>query len=168
MNSLEIFKQLFLKHPNEIKNIFTNVTVFVEDQDKAIADFLSVEYPELVWLIRILHVEYNKQLSTEVSTQQQAVKNIAHLIMLTVDEMGILDYGQKDQNNFILNTLETHLLSPQNMILQEKQEHEDIISIDDSNPDIDLVYQNNTTFNDIAQHISQPTSQTLDKNSCNI
>ncbi len=157
-----------MKHPKDIKNIFTNVTPFVEAKDRAIAEFLLVEYPELIWLIQVLHIEYEKQFSLDTQTQQQAVKNIAHLIMLTVDEMGILDYGQKDQNNFILNTLETHLLSPQNMILQEKQEHEDIISIDDSNPDIDLVYQNNTTFNDIAQHISQPTSQTLDKNSCNI
>ena len=102
-----------MKHPNEIKNIFTNVTVFVEDQDKAIADFLSVEYPELVWLIRVLHVEYNKQFFTEVPTQQQAVELIARSITLIIDETGTLDYGQKDHNNIVYNTLKTHLVKPQ-------------------------------------------------------
>jgi len=64
--SLDIFKQLFLKHPKDIKAIFTTVTAFVEDKDRAIADFLSVKYPELVWLIRILHIEYEKQSSLTV------------------------------------------------------------------------------------------------------
>ena len=67
-NSLEIFKQLFLKHPKDIKDIFTNVTAFVEDKDRAIAAFLSVEYPELIWLIRVLHVEYDKQFSPDTLT----------------------------------------------------------------------------------------------------
>ena len=64
-NSLEIFKQLFLKNPKDIKNIFTNVTAFVEDKDRAIAEFLTVEYPELIWLIRVLHIEYDKQFSQD-------------------------------------------------------------------------------------------------------
>jgi len=68
-NSLAIFQQLFLKHPKDIKNIFTNVTAFVEDQDRAITDFLSVEYPELIWLIRTLQQVYEKQYFTNIQNQ---------------------------------------------------------------------------------------------------
>src|SRR6266540_3700581 len=100
-NSLKIFKQLFLKHPKDIKAIFTNVTTFVEAKDRAIATFLSVEYPELIWLIRVLHIEYDKQFSSNVLTQQHVIENIACSITLTVDEIGILDYGQKDHNNLV-------------------------------------------------------------------
>ncbi len=44
--------------------------------------------------------------------QQHVVETIARSITLTIDETGILDYGQKDHNNLIFNTLETHLLKP--------------------------------------------------------
>src|SRR6266498_5029953 len=98
-NSLAIFKQLFLKPPKDIKDIFTNVSAFVEDKDRAIADFLSVEYPELIWLICILHVEYNKQFSPELLMHQYVVKTIARSITLIVNETGTLDYGQNDHNN---------------------------------------------------------------------
>ena len=42
-------------------------------------------------------------------------------------------------------------------MLQEKQASEDIISLDGSIPDMDLVYQHNTSFDDIPppQHIQQ-------------
>jgi len=93
-NLLAIFKQLFLKHLKDIKDIFTNITTFVEDKDRAIANFLSVEYPELIWLIRTLHIEYDKQFSTDIQTQQQAVENIARSITLNVNETGTLDYDQ--------------------------------------------------------------------------
>ncbi len=116
-NSLEIFKQLFLKNPKDIKNIFTNVTTFVEDKDKAIAEFLSVEYPELIWLIRTLHIEYDKQFSTDIHTQHRAVEHIARSITLNVDETGTIDYGQNDHNNLVLNTLETHLVPSKKAIL---------------------------------------------------
>ena len=109
-NSFEIFKQLFLKNPKDIKDIFTNVSTFVEAKDRAIAAFLSVEYLELIWLIRVLHIEYDKQFSPDVITQQHIIENIAHSITLTVDETGILDYGQKDYNNLVFNTLKMHLL----------------------------------------------------------
>ncbi len=112
-NSLAIFKQLFLKYPKDIKDIFTNVTAFVKDKDRAIAKFLIVEYPELIWLIRILHIEYDKQFSPDILTYQHVVENIARSITLTVNETGILDYGQKDYNNLVFNTLETHLLMTQ-------------------------------------------------------
>ncbi len=79
--------------------------------------------------------------------------------MLTVDETGTLDYGQKDQNNLVLNTLETHLQIPQDAILQDTQTQDDIISLEGSNPDMDLIYQSDTTFNDIAQQLSHPTIQ---------
>src|SRR6266498_2987313 len=157
MNSLEIFKQLFLKNPNDIKNIFTNVKDLVEDKDRAIAAFLSVEYPELIWLIRILHSEYDKQFSPDVTSQQQTVENIARSITLTVDETGTLDYGQKDQNNFIYNTLETHLRTPHDEFLQDTPQHDDIISLEGSNPDMDLTYQNDPTCTDIAQQLVYPS-----------
>ena len=60
-NSLAIFKQLFLNHLKDIKDLFTNATPFIEAKDKAIIEFLVVEYPELIWLIRVLHDEYEKQ-----------------------------------------------------------------------------------------------------------
>ena len=110
-NSLAIFKQLFLKQPKDIKDIFTNVTAFVEDKDRAIADFLSVKYPELIWLIRVLHVEYEKHTSTNIHTQQHVVENITRSVTLTVDETGTLDYDQHDHNNLVFNTLETHLVA---------------------------------------------------------
>ena len=43
--------------------------------------------------------------------------------------------------------------------MQEQQTREDIISLDGSNPDIDLVYQSDTTFTDIAQQMSPPNLQ---------
>ena len=92
-NSLEIFKQLFLKYPKDIKDIFTNVIDFVAAKDRAITDFLSVEYPELIWLIRVLHEEYNKQNIPNIHTQQQIVENITRSITLNVDEIKTLDYG---------------------------------------------------------------------------
>ena len=67
-NSLAIFKQLFLKNPKDIKEIFTHVSSFVEAKDRAIADFLAVEYPELIWLIRVLHIEYEKQFASDSAT----------------------------------------------------------------------------------------------------
>src|SRR6266540_5452273 len=79
--------------------------------------------------------------------------------MLTVDETGTLDYGQKDQNNLVLNTLETHLLTSQDVILQDTQTQDDIISLEGSNPNMNLVYQSDTTFNDIAQQLSHPITQ---------
>src|SRR6266498_2864035 len=157
-NLLEIFKQLFLKHPKDIKDIFIHVTAFVEDKDRAIANFLSVEYPELIWLIRILQVEYEKHTSSTLPNHQQAIENIAHSITLTVDETGTLDYGQNDHNNIMYNTIETHLTSPQYAILHNSQEQDDIISLEGSNPDMNLVYQKDTTFNDIVQHLVHPTT----------
>src|SRR6266540_210430 len=157
-NLLAIYKQLFLKNPKDIKDIFINVTAFVEDKDRAIADFLSVEYPELIWLIRDLQVEYEKQNFSNMQTQQQVVENIARSITLNVDETGTLDYGQNDHNNIIYNTIKTHLASPQHDILHNSQEQDDIISLEGSNPDMDLVYQKDTTFNDIAQHLAYPTT----------
>ncbi len=157
-NLLAIYKQLFLKNPKDIKDIFINVTAFVEDKDRAIADFLSVEYPELIWLIRVLQVEYEKQNFSNMQTQQQIVENIARSITLTVDETGTLDYGQNDHNNIIYNTIETHLTSPQYAILHNSQEQDDIISLEGSNPDMNLVYQKDTTFNDIVQHLVHPTT----------
>src|SRR6266508_5725512 len=118
-NSLEIFKQLFLKNPKDIKNIFTNVTTFVEDKDRAIAEFLTVEYPELIWLIRVLHIEYDKQFSPNNCSNKQSVEHIARSITLTVDETGTLDYGQKEHNNLVFNTLETHLLIQQDAELHD-------------------------------------------------
>src|SRR6266540_5318052 len=138
--SLAIFKQLFLKNLKDIKDIFTNITAFVEAKDKAIAEFLSVEYPELIWLIRVLQVEYDKQFFSDTPSQQHVVENIARSITLTVDETGVLDYGQKDHNNLIYNTLETHLLKPQPLNTPQNNEREDIISLDRSAPDMDLVY----------------------------
>src|SRR6266511_156306 len=152
MNSLAIFKQLFLKHSKDIKDIFTNVSAFVEDKDRAIADFLSVEYSELIWLIRVLHIEYDKQFSPNISTQQHVVEKIARSITLTVDETDILDYGQKDHNNLIYNTLETHFLKSQNHTIQDNQARDDIISLDGSTSDMDLVYQHNIAFEDMAPH----------------
>ena len=111
-NSLEIFKQLFLKNPTAIKDIFTHVSTFVEAKDKAIADFLAVEYPELIWLIRVLHIEYEKQFSPHLHLPQQTVEKIARSITLTVDETGTTDYGQIEHNNHVLSTLETHLRLP--------------------------------------------------------
>src|SRR6266498_1892573 len=144
-NSHAIFEQLFLKNPTAIKDIFTNVSTFVEAKDKAIADFLAVEYPELIWLIRVLHIEYDKQFSPHCLLPQQTVENIARSITLTVDEMGTTDYGQTEHNNHVLNTLKTHLRIPQDAILQDTSLNEDIISIDSSNSDMDIVYQNNTS-----------------------
>ena len=152
--SLAIFKQLFLKNLKDIKDIFTNITAFVEDKDKAIAEFLSIEYPELIWLIRVLHFKYDKQFSPHLHTQQQTVENIAKSITLTVDETGTLDYGQKNQNNLVFNTLETHLLAPQDTILQDSPTHDDIISLDGSNPNMDFIYQSASTFYDIAQQLA--------------
>src|SRR6266498_1136041 len=149
-NSFEIFKQLFLKNPKDIKDIFTNVSTFVEAKDRAIAEFLSVEYPELIWLIRVLHLEYDKQFSLDETSQQHVIESIARSITLTVDETGILDYGQNDHNNVVFNTLETHLLKSSQPQLPEQPEQEDIISVDGSSPDMDLVYQTDTTFEDLA------------------
>jgi len=90
-NSLEIFKQLFLKTPKDIKDIFSNVSNFVKDKDRAIAEYLAVEYPELIWLIRVLHIEYDKQFKLNLHPQQHIVDNIARSITLIVDETGPLN-----------------------------------------------------------------------------
>ncbi len=108
-----------MKNLTAIKNIFTQVSTFVETKDKAIADFLAVEYPELIWLIRVLHIEYEKQFSPHLHLPQQTVEKIARSITLTVDETGTTDYGQIDHNNHVLNTLETHLGSSQDVVLQD-------------------------------------------------
>ena len=157
-NSLAIFKQLFLKNPKDIKDIFTHVTTFVEDKDKVIAEFLAVEYPELIWLIHILQVEYEKQFFSNPPSPH-VVEKIARSITLTVDETGILDYGQKDHNNVVLNTLETHLVSSQyDMLHQDHDQEEDVISLDGSNTNMDVVYQKNTTFHDIVSQLNPPTT----------
>ncbi len=166
-NSLEIFKQLFLKHPKDIKEIFTNVTAFVKDKDRAIADFLSVEYPKLIWLIGLLHVEYEKHTSNNLHPQQQLVENIARNITLNVDETGTLDYGQQEHNNLVLNTLETHLIASHHAILQNTTEQEDIISLDGSQTEMDILYQKDTTFNDIATQLTHPTPSSTPVNSNN-
>src|SRR6266498_750285 len=153
-NSLEIFKQLFLKHLKDIKDIFTNVTTFVEDQDRAIAAFLSVEYPELIWLIRTLQHTYEKQFFANLPHQQQEIEHIARSVILNVDEIGTIDYGQHDHNNIVLNTLETHLVPTQQAVLNDHQEHDDIISLDGSTSEMEVVYQRNTTFTDIAHQIA--------------
>src|SRR6266540_3547616 len=159
-NSLEIFKQLFLKIPNDIKDIFSNASNFVEDKDRAIAEYLAIEYSELIWLIRVLHIKYDKQFELNSHRQQHIVDNIARSITLTVDETGTLDYGQKEQNNLVLNTLETHLLTLQDALLKDPQTQDDIISLEGSNPDMDLIYQNNTTFLDITpQLVHSPTNK---------
>src|SRR6266498_3819703 len=157
-NLLAIFKQLFLKHLKDIKDIFTNVTTFVEDKDRAIAEFLSVEYPELIWLVRTLHIEYDKQYSPDILKQPQVVENIARSITLTVDETGTLDYGQQAHNNIVFNALETHLSKPQLKQPQEQPDNDDIISLEDSAPDMDFVYHHTTTFDDIAQSRSPSQS----------
>src|SRR6266540_232233 len=166
-NSLEIFKQLFLKHPKDIKEIFTNVTAFVKDKDRAIADFLSVEYPKLIWLIGLLHVEYEKHTSNNLHPQQQLVENIARNIILNVDETGTLNYGQQEHNNLVLNTLETHLIASHHAILQNTTEQEDIISLDGSQTEMDILYQKDTTFNDIATQLTHPTPSSTPVNSNN-
>src|SRR6266540_3742733 len=158
-NSLEIFKQLFLKHPKDIKDIFTNVSAFVEDQDRAIAVFLSVEYPELIWLIRTLQHAYEKQFSANLPHQQQEIEHIARSITLNVDETGTIDYGQHEHNNIVFNTLETHFVSSQPAVLNDSQEQDDIISLDGSTSEMEVVYQRNTTFTDIAQQIATPQLQ---------
>jgi len=163
MNSLEIFKQLFLII---LKDIFTHVTTFVEDKDKAIAEFLAVEYPELIWLIHILQVEYEKQFFSN-SPSPHVVEKIARSITLTVDETGILDYGQKDHNNIVLNTLETHLVSSQyDMLHQDHDQDEDVISLDGSNTDMDVVYQKNTTFQDNVSQLT-PLTTSMDTKEVN-
>ena len=160
-NSLEIFKQLFLKNPKDIKDIFTNVTSLVEDKDKAIADFLAVEYPELIWLIRVLQEEYEKQFSPAVHTQQQVVERIARSITLNVDETGTLDYGQTIHNNIVINSLKHHRVTAQPATLQGVQDQDDIISLDDNSSEMDLIYQKTTSFTDIAQQLASSSAQHL-------
>ena len=160
-NSLEIFKQLFLKNPKDIKDIFTNVTSLVEVKDKAIADFLSVEYPELIWLIRVLQEEYEKQFSPAVHTQQHVVERIARSITLNVDETGTLDYGQTIHNNIVINSLKHHRVTAQPATLQGVQDQDDIISLDDNSSEMDLIYQKTTSFTDIAQQLASSSAQHL-------
>ena len=50
----------------------------------------------------------------------------------------------------VYNTLETHLLKTPQLISPRTNESDDIISLDDSASDIDLVYQHTTTFENIA------------------
>jgi len=164
--SLAIFKQLFLKNPKDIKDIFTNVTAFVKDKDKAIAEFLSVEYPELIWLVRVLHIAYDKQFSLNILKQPQVVENIARSITLTVDETGTLDYGQQEHNTIVYNILETHLSTQQlNLSSNHHQKaSDDVISLGSSEPasDMELVYQPKNTFKDLA--LLQCPTQSKDKN----
>ncbi len=91
-NSLEIFKQLFQKISKDIKNIFFLTTPYIEEKDHAITTFLAVEYLELIWLIRVLYVEYDKQFLITHKFHQSTVKNIARSITLSIDEIRTIDY----------------------------------------------------------------------------
>src|SRR6266498_2910258 len=68
-----------------------------------------------------------------------------------------------DHNNLVLNTLETHLVPLQHAILQNTQENDDIISLDGNNSEIEVVYQRDTTFTEIARQLAFPTSSKDDK-----
>ncbi len=87
------------------------------------------------------------------------MENIARSITLNVDETGTLDYGQNDHNNLVYNTLETHLVPTQLLILKDPKESEDIISIDGSQSEMDVVYQKDTTFFDIALPLATTSPQ---------
>jgi len=87
------------------------------------------------------------------------VETIAHSIILTVDETGTIDYGQRDHNNLVLNTLETHLLLSHQAILHDTPDEDDIVSLDNSSADMDVVYQKDITFTDIALKLAPITSQ---------
>jgi len=57
----------------------------------------------------------------------------------------------------VFNTFETHLLPSQKAILQNTQEQENIISLAGSNFEMDMSYQTDTTFSDIAQQLALST-----------
>ena len=61
----------------------------------------------------------------------------------------------------MFNILETHLVSPQRKVFQKNQEQDDIISLDGSNSEIEVVYQKDTTFTDIAFQIATPNLITM-------
>ena len=91
---------------------------------------------------------------------------IACSITLNVDETGTLDYGQKDHNNLVLNTLEAHLVPLQHAILQTTPESDDIISLDDNNSEMDMMYQRN--LNVTNRELTQPpTLPSNDNNTIN-
>ena len=91
------------------------------------------------------------------------MENIARSITLTVDETGTLDYGQKDHNNLVYNTLETHLLNPPNNTIYDNQERDDIISLDSNTSDMDFIYQHNTAFEDMTSHQGPPQLNNANK-----
>ncbi len=68
-NSLANF-QLFFQQPEQnIKKLLSLISSLIEEKDIAIATFLAVEQVELIWLIRILNTEYDKQFSSPQNFQ---------------------------------------------------------------------------------------------------
>jgi len=59
-NSLANFQLLFQQSEQNIKKLLSLISLLVKEKDIAIATFLAVEQVELIWLIRILNIEYNK------------------------------------------------------------------------------------------------------------
>jgi len=78
-----------------------------------------------------------------------------------VDETGTLDYGQTIHNNIVINSLEHHCVTAQPATLQGVQDQDDIISLDDNSSEMDLIYQQTTSFPDIAQQLASSSAQHL-------
>ena len=102
-NSLVNFQLLFQQSEQNIKKLLSLISPFVEKKNTAIANFLAVEQVKLIWLIRILNAEYDKQFSSSQNFQWTAIENIAKSILLNLNETNTLNYSQIFQNNIVYN-----------------------------------------------------------------
>ncbi len=150
-NSLVNFQLLFQQSEQNIKKLLSLISPFVEKKNTAIANFLAVEQVKLIWLIRILNVEYDKQFSSPQSLSRTAIKNIAKSISLNLNETNTLNYDQTLQNNIVYNTLQLKLpLSPShNDNLSPHQD--DIISLL-SDTDMDYLQDFNNSHISLTNH----------------
>lgn len=118
---LEHLKNLFKKADREISDELKNVQPFVSQNDKEVASFLGIAYPETVFIIRaateIYEWEQRRSSVVEEEPKQPTLlsefmkpklgESFSRKLALTISETGILDYGNSELEDIIKSFIET-------------------------------------------------------------
>ncbi len=142
----------FNNFKNHNKQLLSLVSSYLETKDIAIATFLVVKQLELIWLVRVLLVEYDKQLPTPTSFQQKVIENITRSIFLTIDETDVLNYGQQNKHNIVYNILKTKLSSTSSDNYDLSSNNDDIIFLDRSKSYMDILQNYDAFHIDFSFH----------------
>ena len=96
INSLEDFKQLFLKKKAFIHQLLLHIILYLKKKDNIITSYLLIEKLELIYwqLICILNTKYNKQFPLKYNLQQQVIENITHSIIIMVNKTRTFNYSR--------------------------------------------------------------------------